>query len=246
MSKNRVMSHIVGGYPTIDDSIELLLEMQRVGVFAVEVQIPFSDTSADGPEIMHANEVALENGLTVDRCFEMVKNAKQEGFNVTTFLMSYIQKIINYGVDDFCREASNCSIEGLIIPDLPVDSIEHMELSNACRKYQINLVPVLTPGMSEVRLQMYLKDNPRIIYVTSMRGITGSKLRYSKDLDSLIRKIKKEINCDVAVGFGVRTRSDAAQIMEIADIAVVGSVVIEALRIEGVSKAIEILKRIID
>jgi tryptophan synthase alpha chain len=225
-----VMCHVVAGYPSPEACVRLMLGMQQVGAAAVEVQVPFSDPIADGEAIMRANDVALEAGMTTDGSFELIEQARQQGFTSPTYVMSYLQKLQHYGFEAFCRRASDCGVLGLIIPDMPIDSLEFSVLEKLCKRYQLNIVPVLSPGMDEARLQAWLALKPPMVYVTSRRGITGSAYAGTVELKALVALIRKSSEANVLIGFGIASAQDVRGALEIGDMAVVGSAIIKRVR----------------
>lgn len=243
--KNKIMTHVVAGYPNKKECLELMLGMQTAGVFAIEVQLPFSDPGADGPTIMKANDIALEIGMNIDATFALIAKSRKQGFKTPLYIMSYTNKLFRYGFEDFCRNASKCQVSGLIIPDLPFDSPEHEELLGYCNEFNLELVPVLSPGIKVDRLEMYKLSSKKLIYVTSAKGITGKELSIKVELKGLLRMIRAESNCLVALGFGIRTKNHIEQALEIADIAVIGSEIVRVTEKKGVSGAIKFIKSLV-
>jgi tryptophan synthase alpha subunit len=243
--KNKLMTHIVAGYPTKAQSVELLLRMQTAGVTAVEVQIPFSDPVADGPTIMMANDAAIRNTVTVRASFSIVNVARQKGLVIPVYLMTYANKLVSYGLQKFCMDAKACGAVGLIIPDLPIGSSEYNQTKRHCDGKGLDLIPVLSPGMSDVRLALYMSGLSKLVYVTSTKGITGKELGIHKDLLVLINKIRLSSSCEIALGFGIRNRSDVQKALKRADIAVIGSEVIRVIEKDGLEKATDFIKTLI-
>lgn len=239
---NKLMTHVVAGYPTKEGCIELLLGMQNVGVSVIEIQIPFSDPGADGPTIMKANDIALENGMTVQGCFDMLKEARSRGLTLPIYLMSYANKIMNFGVELFCSQAQVNNVSGLIIPDLPYDSLEYNDLAAQCKLRDLDLVPVLSPGMVLSRLDGYGLKSHQLIYVTSTQGITGKELHIKQDLRDLIVQIRTKSDGQIALGFGIRHAQDVQEALQIADLAVIGSAVIAKVEQEGIAEALDFLQ----
>ena len=244
--RNRLMTHVVAGYPTMDSCVELLLGMQDAGVCAAEVQIPFSDPSADGPLIMQANDVAIANNMTTEACFTMIEKARTSGLNVPVYLMSYCNKIYHYGFERFCSKARKCNVSGLIVPDLPYDTSEYTELQSHANKMGIEIVPVLSPGLQIDRLNMHHVKNNKMVYITSMKGITGRELNIREDLIRLIHAIRSRSACDIALGFGVRTPLHVKQALSLADIAVVGSEVIRHVDGNNVTGAVRFVSQLVN
>lgn len=239
---NRLMTHVVAGYPNPADCIKLLKGMDKMGVAAVEVQLPFSDPIADGETIMRANDEALAQGVTTEKSFSLIKSA-----NLITdvYIMSYLQKVVHFGVDNFCAEAINCGGKGLIIPDLPIDSPEYDAVKKAAEKHKLSIIPVVSPGMSSIRLKKIVSGQTGIIYLTSRRGITGKALRLDPQAKKTAIKIKRYApTCQLAIGFGVATKQDVRIIAKQADLAVVGSAIINRINQSGIDGALEFLKKL--
>lgn len=240
-----LMCHVVAGYPSKESCIELMLGMQQAGVGVIEVQIPFSDPIADGETIMQANDRALENGMDTASSFELIKTARKRGLKTNLYLMSYVQKVIHYGIENFVHEAVAADAAGLIIPDLPFDSPEYERILEALAANQLEIVPVISPGMSKRRLADDLAGRPRLIYLTSTKGITGNKLSVSDGLGKLSEAARElSPGSTLAIGFGIQTKQDVSDVLEIADIAVVGSAVIREVEKSGVQKGLDLIKNL--
>ncbi len=240
--KNKLMTHVVAGYPSEKDCVELLLKMQAAGVGVIEVQIPFSDPKADGETIMIANDKALELGMTTKKSFELIKTAKKSGLKTDIYIMSYTQKLISFGIDSFCAQAKTAGAKGLIIPDLPFDADDYAALSKTAAKYGLEIVPVVSPGMEESRLEKCIAHARSLIYLTSIKGITGNKLKLNASLGKTAKRIKKlRPDARLAIGFGIGSKKDVEKILRIADLAVVGSSVIRRINKVGIDSAVKFL-----
>lgn len=243
--KNKLMTHVVAGYPTPAKCLELLLGMQQAGVYAIEIQIPFTDPSADGSTIMHANDAALAGGMSIAACFELIRKARKQGLATPVYIMSYANKLFHYGLKEFCDEVQRCHIQGLIIPDLPFDSKEYTELLGCCDNANIELVPVLSPGVATARLEGYDLVSKKLIYVTSTKGITGKELTLHHDLTNLITYLRSISKAEIALGFGITKLRHVRQALAIADIAVVGSQIIRVVDKQGVDATQTFIKKLI-
>jgi tryptophan synthase alpha chain len=227
---NKLMCHVVAGYPDEEICLKLMRGMQKAGAAALEVQIPFSDPIADGETIMRANDVALEGGMTIAKSFGLIRQAALE---CDVYVMSYTQKVFHFGFREFCSEAAASGVKGLIIPDLPHESPEHKELAALAGNLNLELVPVLSPGMPAARLAAQLKDDPNRVYVTSRKGITGTGYSGTRELEEFVKAIRKQSYCEVMIGFGISTPKDVKDALEIGDIAVVGSAMIKEIQKSG-------------
>ncbi|HZL08172.1 MAG TPA: tryptophan synthase subunit alpha [Candidatus Dormibacteraeota bacterium] len=244
MSK-AIMCHVVAGFPDEKASLQMLVGLSRSGVSAIEVQIPFSDPIADGETIMRANDVALELGMTTAGSFKLIKQARSKGVDTDIYIMSYLQKVRHFGMADFCLQAADCGVKGLIIPDLPYDSLEFDSLRELTGEHAIELVPVLSPGMPEYRLKTLLAYNPTSVYVTSQRGITGNKYTPAEQLKQLVATIRQQSKARVMIGFGIASSSDVDNALSIGDIAVVGSAVVQAIQSSGIKDALVHVKTLV-
>jgi len=241
-----VMCHVVAGYPDRQTCLELMLGLQASGTAALEVQIPFSDPIADGETIMQANDVALGGGMTTASSFELIETARQRGLKVDLYIMSYLQKVRHFGLDEFCARAAKSDTRGLIIPDLPYDSPEFAELGKSAKQYQLDVVPVLSPGMPVERLRAALAFQPSAVYVTSARGITGNEYAPDKQLKQLANDIREQSKATIMVGFGIATPQDVRDALTAGDVAVVGSAIINKLSSSNLAKTLSYIKSLTD
>lgn len=229
------MTHVVAGYPTTEDCLGLLLDMQAAGVSIIEVQIPFSDPGADGPVIMKSNDIALENGMTIQGSLDLIGQARVQGLRIPVYIMSYANKVMSFGEERFCKQAQHYKVSGLIIPDLPSDTVDYQELARYCASYGLDLVPVISPGVEEERLNGYQLDSHKLVYLTSTQGITGKELAVKQELRELVDVVRSKTGAQLALGFGIRNAHDVKQALELADLAVIGSAVIVELDQGGIT-----------
>lgn len=240
-----LMCHVVAGYPSEKECIDLLLQIQKAGIRTIEIQIPFSDPIADGETIMIANDKALAGGMTTKKSFELIKTARKSGLKADIYIMSYVQKLLSFGIENFCKHAKSISAKGLIIPDLPIDAKEYTLLNKHAGNYNLEIVPVVSPGAENDRLQKSVESAGSLIYLTSVKGITGNSLKLSKPLGLIAKDIKKQRpDCKLAVGFGIETKKDIEEILRIADIAILGSVIIRKINESGITGAVSFLSKL--
>lgn len=242
---NKIMAHVVAGYPNEKSCIEIMKSMNDAGVQIIEVQVPFSDPIADGETIMRANDQAIEQGMTTKKSFQLIKKAREDGVFADVYIMTYVQKMISFGFDKFCQQAKKSGAKGLIIPDLPFDSSDYREVKKAARAQGLNIVPVVSPHMADGRLLTASKD-AELVYLTSMRGITGKHLVLTSELRDTARQIKlQKPNLKLAIGFGLENKRDVEQVLSIADIAVIGSSVIRKININGQKAAAKFIEELV-
>jgi tryptophan synthase alpha chain len=242
---NAIMCHLVAGYPDQRSCLALMRGLQNAGVTALEVQIPFSDPIADGETIMGANDVALEGGMTTAGSFALIETARRQGVDSDLYVMSYLQKVQHFGLEEFCRRAAGCQVKGLIIPDLPYDSPEFAKLREVAIQQQLEVVPVLSPGMPPARLRAALAFRPPTVYVTSMRGITGSAYVPDRQLKQLIADIKQLSSATIMIGFGIATPRDVQGALQLGDVAIVGSALINKLRASNVTETVKFVTSLV-
>ncbi len=227
---NNLMTHVVAGYPSVNACLDLLVGMDTLGVQDIEIQIPFSDPSADGPTIMKANDIALGLGMTIETSFQLVADARARGVTARLHIMTYINKLFYVGIKKFCERAAQRGVSGFVIPDLTLGSLEYKEFIDSSKSLGLAFLPVLSPGMDEDRLIQLTMDADEMVYLTSTHGITGNSLRLDKNLSQAVDSIRaKRPDIKIALGFGIRSADDVRRALELADCAVVGSAIIDAI-----------------
>ncbi|MBP9770635.1 tryptophan synthase subunit alpha [Candidatus Gracilibacteria bacterium] len=228
-----LMTHIVAGYPDLKTSEKLLKLMANNGANFVEIQIPFSDPVADGPTIMQANQKSLESGTKVEDCFELMEKATKNGSETKFLFMTYFNIVHHYGVEKFCKKAAECGCYGLIVPDMPIDEEPQEKYLENCEKYGLKAVQVISPLTPEKRLKMIAKVADGFVYCVSKFGTTGQAGELNPQLSSYLKKVKKIIKVPLAVGFGISTRAHVDAVHREAEIAVIGSKIINILNENG-------------
>lgn len=230
--KNRkrigLMTHVVIGYPTLEETIKIVKTMAKSGVDFIELQIPFSDPLADGPVIMHACEKSLNNGTKVKDAFRLMKLLSSQ-VSTPLLFMAYFNTVFKYGVEKFCEDASIAGASGLIVPDMSIDEENEEHFLLFCKKYKLHNIQVVSPASTENRLKKNANIASGFIYCTARQGITGPKGQLDPNLKMYIKKIKKFFSIPVAVGFGISKRKHLKIIEPYADIAIVGSAIIEII-----------------
>ena len=216
------------GYPTIKDTPEILVGMQKGGCDVVELGVPFSDPLADGPMIQFASQKALENDVSLQTCFDVVQKARSIGLTIPVVLMGYCNPFMQFGFDKVMAECKRVGVQGLIIVDLAMEeSYQWVEL---CRKNQVCFVPLVSPTSTEQRIKHLVEQADGFIYVVSRMGVTGQQTSVSDALPNLVGKVRKYTKMPLAVGFGVSTKQDFDQVAAVADGVVIGSQFIRVLQ----------------
>ncbi|MBI3366275.1 tryptophan synthase subunit alpha [Candidatus Roizmanbacteria bacterium] len=224
----KLMTHVVVGYPTVKDTIEIIKTMASNGADMIELQIPFSDPLADGPTIMKACEQSLANGTKVKDSFSVATILSKE-IKIPLLFMSYFNIVFKYGVEKFCRDAKNSGISGLIVPDMPIDEEQEEHFYALCQKYNLNNIQVVSPVSTDNRLKKNAKIARGFVYATSHQGITGAKDQLNPNFASYLKKLRNYFPIPIAVGFGISKKEHIQMLAPYADIAVVGSTIIDII-----------------
>jgi len=214
---------VTGGDPTIEKTREFVLEMIRAGADLVEIGIPFSDPIAEGPVIQEANNRALTAGATVEKLFALVADLRKET-SVPLVFLTYVNPVFHYGYDAFFKRASGAGLDGIIIPDLPFE--EQAPVRESASKHSVDLISLIAPT-SEARIKEIAKAACGFIYLVSSMGVTGIRSEITTNLASITEAIKSVTALPVAIGFGIHTPVQAAQMSKIADGVIVGSAIVK-------------------
>lgn len=207
MKNKLLMTHLVAGYPDFQASLKLAQTFIKAGAGILEIQIPFSDPIADGPTIVTACHTALKNGSGYQMALNLCKVLSKQT-DVSLAIMTYANIPYQIGFDKFCEAIKKRGVTNLIVPDLPFDSEDSKQLQVICKKQNINLIQVVSPGIEQKRLQEIIKCSRGFIYCTTSRGTTGGKIHASKELYKLLKTIKKYTDLPIAVGFGFSSKAD--------------------------------------
>ncbi len=221
------MPYFTLGYPDAALSGEILLAAARSGADLFELGIPFSDPLADGPTIQHSTQTALEHGMTVRGCLEQVRSLRRNGVTQPLLLMSYINPLLAFGMESFTAEAAAAGADGLIVPDLPPE--ESAGLEEACRRHALALIFLLAPTSTQERIALAASRATGFIYLVSVTGVTGARNELPPDLADFIGRVRQATDLPLAVGFGIATPQQAAQVGRLADGVIVGSALINAI-----------------
>jgi len=239
--KNRdilLMTHIVMGYPSFEDSYDIVCGMVAAGVDLMELQIPFSEPMADGPVILRANQKALENGSSVQKCLEFAKVVSKE-FSIPFLFMSYANILYKYGMEKFSHRMAQIKVKGAIVPDLPPE--EGQDYILAMKKNNLDPIYIFSPETSNDRLSYLSSHASGFVYCLARRGVTGGKTAFSSDLAVYLSRCKNATHLPLAVGFGVKDKADVNYLKGKAEIAVIGSQTIRIIEEKGASAAGEFI-----
>jgi len=224
-----LMTHVVVGYPSVQDTVSIVSAMGESGVDFVELQIPFSDPLADGPTIMKACEESLANGTKVADAFRVMQELSSQVM-IPLLFMAYYNTVFTYGVEKFCRDAKAAGVSGLIVPDMSIDEEQHEHFYALAKKYGLHVIHVISPVSTPERLKKNAAMARGFVYCTARQGITGAKRDLDPTLRNYLKKVKTYFSIPVAVGFGISKKEHIEALQNEADIAVIGSALIDVLR----------------
>ena len=220
---------ITCGDPDLETTYKSVMAAIENGADLIELGIPFSDPTAEGPVIQGANLRALSGGVTTDKIFDLVKKLRSET-DIPMVFMTYANVVFSYGSEKFISICSDIGIDGLIIPDLPYE--EKDEFLPYCKKYGVDLISLIAPTSGD-RVAMIAREAEGFIYVVSSLGVTGTRSSIETDLSSIVDIIRENTDIPCAIGFGISTPAQAHNMAAIADGAIVGSAIIKLLEQYG-------------
>jgi tryptophan synthase alpha chain len=218
---------ITGGDPDFATSEEILLGLPGAGADLIEVGMPFSDPMAEGKPIQASSLRALQNGQTMVKTFALVRSLRAKDQDTPVILMGYANPVFAYGIEAFARDAAEAGADGLIIVDLPPEEDEELRL--AAKAKGLAIIRLATPTSDDHRLKTIVDGADGFVYYVSVTGVTGGQSVVTAAAAAKVAQIRQHTSLPVAVGFGIKTAADAAQIAQVADAAVVGSSVVNAV-----------------
>ena len=236
-----LMTHIVLGYPSFDDNLRIIEAMVSAGVDLMELQIPCFNPTADGPVITRANQNALKAGATVKSCFEFAEEAARI-FDIPFLLMGYYNTALRYGVKRFVSAMSQARLRGAIIPDLsPEEGLAYLDAMHAS-----HLAPILifSPTTSPDRMRTISSFGSGFIYCVARAGVTGETTHFSKKLATYLHRCRRSTPLPLALGFGIKDKSDIDFLRGKADIAVIGSQTIRVMEQKGIAAVGDFVHRL--
>lgn len=226
-----LMTHIVLGYPSFEDSFRIVEAMVQAGVDLMELQIPFSEPIADGPVILRANQEALSRGATVRQCMEFGARVSRM-FDIPFLFMTYYNICFKYGVDRFAGDSAHGGLKGVILPDLPPE--EGREYLDAMARHQVAPIFIYAPTTSVERMRTIASCGKGFIYCVARKGVTGAQTSFSRELEGYMARCRSATRLPLALGFGVKDRADVEFLKGKADIAVIGTQTIRIMEEKGI------------
>ena len=228
-NKKKLLSiYFSAGYPNLNDTVSIIKNLEQSGVDMIEIGLPFSDPLADGPTIQNSGSIALENGMTTKILFSQLKDIRQE-VEIPLLIMGYFNPILQYGVEKFCKKCAEIGIDGLIIPDLPVE-VYHKKYQQIFQKYNLVNVFLVTPQTSEKRIRFIDSIANGFIYLVSTASTTGAQNSFGESQINYFERIDKmELKTPQIVGFGISNRSTFNQATKTSHGAIIGSAFVKFL-----------------
>ena len=215
------------GFPDVETSAALAKTVLDAGGDMLELGVPFSDPLADGPTIQMTSYRALQNGVTVKKCLEVLRDLRESGVDAPMIFMGYYNPYLHYGLERFLDDAKAAGLDGMIVPDLPTEEAE--VLGRMASERGIHLIPMLAPTSSDDRIRDACKAAGGFIYCVSLTGVTGARRSLSGHTAGLVARIRRHTDLPVLVGFGVSRREHLEAISEFADGAAVGTALLDAV-----------------
>ena len=217
------------GDPSLEVTEQLIYAMEEAGADLIELGIPFSDPTAEGPVIQAANVRALSGGVTTDKIFDMVKRLRQNT-KIPMVFMTYANVVFSYGTERFIQKAASLGMDGLILPDVPFEEKEEFAL--VAEKYGLDLISLIAPTSHE-RISMIAKEAEGFVYCVSSLGVTGMRSQITTDIGAMVQLVKAQKNIPCAVGFGISTPEQAKKMTAQADGVIVGSAIVKLCETYG-------------
>ncbi len=225
--KNRkaFIPFVTCGDPDLETTMKVVKAAVEAGADLIELGIPFSDPTAEGPVIQAASLRALQGGVTTDAIFDMVVKLR-ESVSIPMVFMTYANVVYSYGAEKFMSRCNEAGIDGIILPDLPYE--EKGEFQDVCKAHDVDLISLIAPT-SQDRIAMIAKEAEGFIYIVSSLGVTGVRSRITTDLNSMVEEIRKNSDLPCAVGFGISTPGQAKEMAALSDGAIVGSAIVKII-----------------
>ncbi len=247
-----LVTYIMAGDPDYDTCLDLLCGLPSASADVIELGIPFTDPMADGPAIQLAASRALAAGMSVAKVLSLVRAFRAQDQDTPLVLMGYYNPIYQYGVDSFLTDARAAGVDGLIVVDLPPE--EDAELCLPALEAGVNFIRLATPTTDAARLPAVLKNTSGFVYYVSITGITGAASPQAANIGAAVARLRAQTDLPIAVGFGIKTAAQVAEIQAQADAAVVGSAIVQTLadaldapqtsRAQAVAKTLEFVRQL--
>lgn len=241
--KKLLSIYFTAGFPNLEDTVPVLEQLQAAGVDMIEIGLPFSDPLADGPTIQESSTKALENGMTTDVLFEQLKDIRKK-IHIPLVLMGYFNPMMQYGIEKFCKQCQEVGIDGLIIPDLPVN-VYHERYQETFENFGLQNMFLITPQTPDERIRYIDKVSKGFIYMVSSASVTGAKNTFGDEQAAYFRRIDNmNLQTPQIVGFGISNAETYKTATEFTRGAIIGSAFIKHLDQNGANSVSDFIKTI--
>lgn len=235
--------YFTAGYPEPEDTSRIIEELEKSGADMIEIGLPFSDPLADGPTIQRSSEIALKHGMTTNKLFSQLEKVR-DSISIPLLIMGYFNPILQYGVEGFCKKCQETGIDGLIIPDLPLEEYE-LHYKKIFQKYDLLPVFLITPQTSEDRIRAIDAVSDGFIYMVSSASVTGSTGGFGDEQKSYFERISKmRLKTPLIVGFGIKDAETFTEATKYSSGAIIGSAFIKHLTEHGPEKVADFMSKI--
>ena len=241
--KKLLSIYFTAGYPSLNDTVQIIQDLEKNGVDMIEIGLPFSDPLADGPTIQESSTQALKNGMTTELLFNQLKDIRKS-VSIPLIVMGYFNPMLQYGVEAFCKKCHEIGIDGLIMPDLPLD-VYQSDYEAIFKKYGLLNIFLFTPQTSDQRIQQIDKASDGFIYMVSSASVTGSKSGFGKEQENYFERVAAmNLKNPQIVGFGIKDTETFNQATKTAKGAIIGSAFIKHLTAHGINKTANFINTI--
>lgn len=223
------IAFLTAGDPSAECTVKYILEMEKAGADLIEIGIPFSDPTAEGVVIQEASLRALKGGMTTEGVFQIVEEVRKKS-QVPLALMTYLNPVFHYGYEAFFSRCQSLGVDGIIVPDLPFE--EKAEAEEVAVRFGVDVVSLITPTSKE-RIRLIAKEAKGFIYVVSSMGVTGVRSKITTDIAGMVKEIRAVTDTPCAIGFGISTPEQAAEMAGYADGVIVGSAIVKQIEKYG-------------
>jgi tryptophan synthase alpha chain len=222
-----LVAYVMAGFPDIDTTLQIVPALIEGGADIIELGFPFSDPVAEGPTIQRSSFHALQQGVTLGACIDLVARLRREGVVAPLVLMGYLNPLLSYGPARFYADAAAAGVDGLIVVDATVDEAE--EIHAAAAAVGLDPIQLIAPTTTDERLERLLPGASGFIYCVSVTGVTGARGELSAALPELVARVRRRTDLPIAVGFGVSKREHVASIGQLCEAAVIGSAIVDVI-----------------
>ena len=241
--KKLLSIYFTAGYPALNDTVKIIQDLENSGVDMIEIGLPFSDPLADGPTIQDSSTAALKNGMTTERLFKQLKDIRKT-VSIPLIVMGYFNPMLQYGIEAFCKKCHEIGIDGLIIPDLPLD-VYQADYESIFKEYNLINVFLITPQTSDTRIHQIDTASNGFIYMVSSASVTGSKSGFGNTQTKYFERIASmNLKNPQIVGFGIKDAETFQQATKQAKGAIIGSAFIKHLTQHGSDSVANFVKTI--